>query len=581
MPQFFRLLIATGVIASGLATTPSPANGADRYVVPDIQARPIAWARCASGGMADFATALGDRLQCGTLSAPLDHHRPHAGDITLSVVRIVVADASKRRGVLFVNPGGPGGDAGEMAGMLAAFWLNVPLDDPTHGDKRRVLDAHDIVAVVPRGLSQGTRLRCPVHLPHADAIMVNRSEAHIAAWDLYARRISEGCRSDPRYPYISTEQTVHDHELVRRSLGEPVFNYYGVSYGTWIGSWYGATYPDQVGRMVFDATMDFTSTFEENGLSVGPVLQEIFDRRVAVPAARAPSLYGLGDSEAAVRDVLRTLLPSVHEAWVRHFTAPEDLMAARAASDWLRAKPQLGLTEMASRIQQWRFSDDVSINARVGASARHALERIYRPPVLKDGELSFRSAMLSTIPCNDTEATRDAGVWQEVISRQVRDYPARPSAGLMNPCVFAYGPNAVKPPLERLARAGKILILASEFDTITPVSLTLRMLNVLPNAKALVLRESSEHGLFAMTDHPCIERNAARFLLDGRTPSMQLTECFRDSDAASPSGAAVSSSMLSAWRKQYRDHMDANGLDEFFAPYAVVDRSYETGGTNE
>ncbi|KAF1004276.1 MAG: Tripeptidyl aminopeptidase [Luteibacter sp.] len=576
-----RSLIATGTLGIALAALPAYAHRADAFAVPDIQAREITWERCSSGKIALFAMALGDRLQCGTLSAPLDHHRPDEGDITLSVVRISVADVSKRRGTLFVNPGGPGGDAGEFAGVLAAFWLNAPPGDPIHGDKKRVLDAFDIVAVVPRGMSASSRLDCPVDLPRVDSIMVNRTAIHRAKWDLYARRISDGCRSDPKYPYISTEQTVYDHELVRRSLGSPTFNYYGVSYGTWIGAWYGATYPGKVGRMVLDSTMDFTSTFEENHLSVGPALQDIFDRRVAAPAIRTPSLYGLGDDENAVRDVLRGLVPRVHEAWVRYFDAPEDLMAAKAVSDWLQAEPLLDKQGVASRIDQWRFSEDTVVNARASAAAHQSLERIFLAVNPRVGQLSSRSAVLNAIPCNDTEATRDAGVWQDIIARQVRDYPARPSAGLMNSCVFAHGPNAVKPPQERLARAGKILILAAEFDTITPVSQALRMLNTLPNAKALVLRDSSEHGLFAMTDHPCIERTTARFLLDGRTPTTQLTECLNDPVVPSPTESPDVSPTLSVWRKQLRDLLDGNSLEAFFAPAFVVGRSLQGENTNE
>ncbi|UPG90313.1 alpha/beta hydrolase [Luteibacter aegosomaticola] len=581
MSMLRHFVTTAGAISAAVIAAPLAASRTDAFATPEMQPQTITWTSCHTGNVALLASELGDRLRCGTLTAPLDHHRPETGNITLSVVRIAVADSTKRQGALFVNPGGPGGDAGEFAGMLAAFWLDAPAADPVHGDKRRILDQFDIVAVIPRGMPGSTPLVCQVNLPRTDFIMTDRSEQNVAAWDLVGRRLSEGCRADPRYPFISTEQTVYDHELVRRSLGEPVFNFYGVSYGTWLGAWYGATYPAKVGRMVLDSPMDFTATFEENHLAAGPALQEVFDRRVARPAAADPARYGLGASETAVRDVLRQLVPRVHEAWVRRFDAPEDLMAAKTASDWLRADPSLDKAGMSAGIDAWVYSEDSALNRRARAAARAALDRIFAPSGAEAGRLSARSAMITTVPCNDTVATADAGQWQDVIARQARDYPARSSAGLMNPCVFSHGPNAVKPPVDRLARAGRILILASEFDTITPIAGAVRMINALPNAKMLVLRGGSDHMLFAMTEQACIERSTARFLVDGRTPTSQLTECLVDVDPARPAPDAPTGG-TAAWqarRAQLREIAGGDALAALFSPLAV--RSGDTADASE
>ena len=49
----------------------------------------------------------GPTIQCGRLSVPLDRAHPRKGDITLALARRPAS--GKRVGVLFTNPGGPGG----------------------------------------------------------------------------------------------------------------------------------------------------------------------------------------------------------------------------------------------------------------------------------------------------------------------------------------------------------------------------------------------------------------------------------------------------------------------------------------
>ena len=56
-----------------------------------------------------FAPCAEDaELECGQLSVPLDHANPRGEHISLATVR-APALTSTKKGVLFVNPGGPGG----------------------------------------------------------------------------------------------------------------------------------------------------------------------------------------------------------------------------------------------------------------------------------------------------------------------------------------------------------------------------------------------------------------------------------------------------------------------------------------
>src|SRR4051812_35336518 len=57
-------------------------------------------------------SSCGDRgAECGTVRVPLDWAEPDGDRITLAVSRLPAADPDRRIGVLFFNPGGPGGPA--------------------------------------------------------------------------------------------------------------------------------------------------------------------------------------------------------------------------------------------------------------------------------------------------------------------------------------------------------------------------------------------------------------------------------------------------------------------------------------
>ena len=71
---------------------------------------------------------LGERLECATLKTPLDWSDPALDEINLGVLRVRAGVEAERKGAIFINPGGPGGD-GLVYG--AAFGLYfVPGDAP-------------------------------------------------------------------------------------------------------------------------------------------------------------------------------------------------------------------------------------------------------------------------------------------------------------------------------------------------------------------------------------------------------------------------------------------------------------------
>jgi hypothetical protein len=52
--------------------------------------------------------ALLDRMECGTVSVPLDYRKPNGRQITIAFTRLKARDQAKRLGIIAMNPGGPG-----------------------------------------------------------------------------------------------------------------------------------------------------------------------------------------------------------------------------------------------------------------------------------------------------------------------------------------------------------------------------------------------------------------------------------------------------------------------------------------
>lgn len=63
--------------------------------------------------------ALGDRVSCTYMQAPMDYQAPDKGDVSIALLRIRAAQPDVRTGSIFTNPGGPGGDGLGMAISLA------------------------------------------------------------------------------------------------------------------------------------------------------------------------------------------------------------------------------------------------------------------------------------------------------------------------------------------------------------------------------------------------------------------------------------------------------------------------------
>ena len=250
------------------------------------------------------------RLECGSVSAPLDYGRPHGRQITVALTRLKALDQAHRLGSLALNPGGPGGSGYLMPVQLLAM-----------GDAVGLNERYDLIGFDPRGVGYSTKLNCswsagdPGPLPAGPLTR----EAARRVYDVQVQANAVCGRSDPAFlGQLTTANVARDLDRIRFGLRERRLNFVGVSWGTWLGVVYRDLFPAGVGRMFLDsvAIPRFSVVAFLDGRAAAA---ERNARRMTAWLAQRHDLYGFGTTPDQVRDAI-VALRADYDASPRRFT---------------------------------------------------------------------------------------------------------------------------------------------------------------------------------------------------------------------------------------------------------------------
>ncbi len=117
-----RVAIVAAVVSvvGLLSTVPSQARARQHSTARQQSSPRLHWSRC---GSADLRAA---GARCATLRVPLDYSHPTGRKITLALARVRhTVPASRYKGVMLTNPGGPGSAGRYLAGIGAYVPHNV------------------------------------------------------------------------------------------------------------------------------------------------------------------------------------------------------------------------------------------------------------------------------------------------------------------------------------------------------------------------------------------------------------------------------------------------------------------------
>ena len=532
----------TGCGGGGGAT--SETKPAQEDLLKPYREQVLSWAACDStilGAAQDLSQSeYAGRLQCAYLRAPIDYDQPSRGDVSVAMMRLSATDPGKKRGSLFMNPGGPGTDGLKLAFRLADLYLKQSDPNTEMGALQlRLLDAYDVIGFSPRGTGASTRLECgtnEVSRP-IDLTPEGRTPQVIENMLYNARKQAEACRKNPLTPYINSDATARDMDLMRGLVGDEKLNYLGYSYGTWLGAWYAARFPERAGRMVLDSSTDFSSNDLDGDIqrsqSIGR--QRMWDEVYAPYAARHAYRYNLGGTADAVRATYQAIRPDVRgfisggltaNMYAVHKQIDEALgwvVMGKGLSAAKNAAPDADVDALIKALDDVVFvPGDAELDAQAREDAAELAQEMAKPATSESISLAWAEAVRVSVRCNDSIVITDPNYWVTLGNTYAQKYPLTGSIVTDTACPYWGGPSVTRPPVAALMPLN-IMVVQSQFDGATPAEGALKAFESLPNGHMVYVQNEATHGLFPYMQ-ACVDAPVIRHLL-GESASTRKIVC--------------------------------------------------------
>jgi pimeloyl-ACP methyl ester carboxylesterase len=463
-------MLPAAIVALAVTAATAGVSGAATSAEPPTTAA-LPWTACVGKGL--------EGLECTTLKVPLDYAHPTGRTLDLAISRKASKDPAKRRGVLLLNPGGPG-----LAGLIAPN--QIKLSQP-------VLDTYDVIGFDPRGVGKSTPVTCDLTLEQqADASnppYPHNSQEVVASAEI-AKTIAKQCTTSKTaglLPYISTANTARDMDRIREALGAAKVSYYGVSYGTYLGAVFTTLFPQRTDRVILD------SSLPPDGYTVSALRAQGYGFETRFPDFAqwvTVNAKSLGTTPAAVK--------------AKYFE-----LAAR-----LDKKPESGIDGTAFRATTSGLIRDNAVFPLL-ASIWVGLDTHTLPdePAVDTGD-NFQAAYLAVI-CGESQWPRSVVTYQANVAV---DRVLAPMYGALaaNVRACAYWPSPSAPKV-KITDAGpsNVLIMENLRDPATPMRGAQQMKSALGDRARMVTVDQGGHGVYGAANK-CANAAVDRFLTTGQ-----------------------------------------------------------------
>jgi pimeloyl-ACP methyl ester carboxylesterase len=250
-----------------------------------VQIGTLGFERCEIGrtGVGGIGTVA---AWCTLFEVPEDWHTPQGRHIQLRVAILRSTSTRRQSDLVTFLDGGPGGAATEDFPAVASAF--APLRE-----------RHDVLLVDQRGTGGSQPLDCPGQQEQENGNTSSDTNADLIGHCLQTVQAN----ADPKL--YTTSIAVQDLEAVRQALGAPQLNLIGVSYGTRVAQQYAVRYPSAVRSVVLDSAVPNELILGSDfGRSLDQSLRSLF----ALCTADATCQQRFGDSYATLfrlRDRLR------------------------------------------------------------------------------------------------------------------------------------------------------------------------------------------------------------------------------------------------------------------------------------
>jgi pimeloyl-ACP methyl ester carboxylesterase len=429
---------------------------------------------------------------CTELEVPADHNEPGAGTITLELGMLPATDPENRIGVLLVNPGGPGGD---FEGFLS---YGAGLSD-------RLLARFDVVGWNPRGVTSGFNPDCYEEAKELQVIgALSATPENEAAIAEVAQQTAEACLAglDGRAELISTVQTVHDMDSIRRALGEDQINFFGYSYGTVLGQFYTDRYSANARAVVIDGVLDTSLTHED------VLVEQIRGFARVVDAVFYGCLQDgacpiVGDPKSAYLQLMDEVeVNPLLDAEGNVLVGPGEAQLALVITTYFPA-------------ERWRLFYEAFAQAREGDGRRmHELAQIYL------GAVDLGSFF--SISCTDGGRLGEADL-NRLIDRMIEEAGEFGRAAAAEARMCAYWPDIETRPHEPIKApdAASVLVVGNRGDNATPYEWAVAVAESLETG-VLLTYNGTGHTSYGLDQ--CVDDVVDAYLIDLSVPSEDI-EC--------------------------------------------------------
>lgn len=507
-------LLAAGLAAASLsalafATAFAASDAPDASTARDPLARYTQqkprWQPCDAKGP--------DTFRCATLKVPLDYADPGGRTIDLAISRLTAGDTKERRGVLLLNPGGPG-----------APGLDLPVD-PLLAFPAEVKRRYDLVGFDLRGAGRSAPVSCGLT---ADEQSDHPYKAETFTRDVdRVRTVAEKCRTaaGDKLPHLTTRNSARDMDVIRAVLGERKISYLGISYGSYLGAVYTQMFPERADRIVLDSATDPTRIYRGMFQDMAKAAEQAFTRWTEWTAGRHAT-YGLGDTPAAVRETFRNLI-------ARADRTPLVVDGQTLGGDDIRADNStfFHLRKAAERVVALKKAADAGTPA---APARTPDGAPGGAPggtpsgtpgqAEEAGEPDDNYASIAwSFMCADTRTwSHDPERYRREAIRDTARYPLYGDfAAAVTPCAFWKPGNEPQTEIDNEIGA---LITQNEWDSQTPLFAGQAMHRALRGSRMLTVAGGEGHGvLYAPDGNSCADKAATTYLTTGRLPAEDVT----------------------------------------------------------
>jgi len=347
--------------------------------------------------------------ECAILEVPLVYARPDGRKTRIAVSRIKASDPAKRRGALFINPGGPGAEG-----------LAEPRDVRA-SEMHDLGKQFDLIGFDIRGTGFSDKPGCPElafdNFPQPPGGLTGKER--MAFLDkTYGKALATCANKDPDFSKsMTTVNAAKDMDQIRAALGEKKISYFGKSWGTALGASYRSQFDSRVDRMLLDSVLASWQSVDDAEAQLAAI-QKLYQDFTAWMAERNDRL-GFGRTAAEVSKKLldlRTELETHPRGNVTADTFNSHLLSPRAR--WASAAQAL------SDIVAGKTPKDAP-SPHPAVPTGNAPEHGFGQP-MQDEDIEF---VLRGVNCNGAPGQRDFEAGWEQSQKDKQKYPVAGYAG--------------------------------------------------------------------------------------------------------------------------------------------------------